>query len=173
MRRVAFVFQDSRLFKASVFENARLSRPDATDDEVMAALKAAQCGGIIAKLPDGADTVIGAGGAHLSGGERQRVALARAILKNAPIVVLDEATAFADPENEALMQKAFAELMRGRTVIMIAHRLSTVTSADKIVVLNEGRLVEEGLHEELKAAGGLYAQMWEEYVQAAEWKIKS
>ena len=172
MDRVAFVFQNDRLFKASILENVRAARPDATRDEVQAALSAAQCGDILEKLPDGMDTVIGTEGTYLSGGEQQRVALARAILKNAPIVVLDEATAFADPENEALIQKAFAVLTKDRTVIMIAHRLSTVVGADKIIVMDKGHVAEEGTHAQLAAAGGLYAKMWADYNQAASWRIQ-
>ena len=172
MDRVAFVFQNDRLFKASILENVRAARPDATRDEVQAALSAAQCGDILEKLPDGMDTVIGTEGTYLSGGEQQRVALARAILKNAPIVVLDEATAFADPENEALIQKAFAVLTKDRTVIMIAHRLSTVVGADKIIVMDAGHVAEEGTHAQLAAAGGLYAKMWADYNQAASWRIQ-
>ena len=172
MDQVAFVFQNDRLFKASILENVRAARPDATRDEVQAALSAAQCDDILEKLPDGMDTVIGTEGTYLSGGEQQRVALARAILKNAPIVVLDEATAFADPENEALIQKAFAVLTKGRTVIMIAHRLSTVVGADKIIVLDSGHVAEEGTHTQLAAAGGLYARMWADYSQAAAWRIQ-
>ena len=171
MDQVAFVFQNNRLFKASILENVRASRPDATRQEVERALSAAQCDDIIAKLPDGIDTVIGTEGTYLSGGEQQRVALARAILKNAPIVVLDEATAFADPENEAMIQKAFAALTQGRTVIMIAHRLSTVVNADQIIVLNEGRVAEQGTHAELVRGNGLYARMWKDYNQAVQWKI--
>ena len=173
MDQVAFVFQNSRLFKASILENVRAARPDATREQVLDALRAAQCGDILAKLPDGADTQLGSEGTYLSGGEQQRIALARAILKDAPIVVLDEATAFADPENEVLIQKAFAALTRGRTVIMIAHRLSTVVGADKIVVLDQGRVAEQGTHETLIAAGGLYARMWRDYNQAVQWKITS
>lgn len=173
MDNIAFVFQNNRLFKTSIFENVRAAKPDATREEVLLALEAAQCMDIIEKLPEGMDTVIGSEGTYLSGGEQQRIALARAILKNAPIVVLDEATAFADPENEVLIQKAFAKLTKGKTVIMIAHRLSTVVGADKIIVLDGGRLVEEGKHEELKNNGGLYAHMWSEYNQAAKWKIQS
>ena len=173
MDRVAFVFQNSRLFKASILDNVIAARPDASREDAEKALKAAQCGDIIEKLPDGADTVIGAGGTYLSGGEQQRVALARAILKDAPIVVLDEASAFADPENEVLIQKAFTTLMRGRTVIMIAHRLSTVVNADKIIVLDRGSVAEEGTHDELVEKGGLYARMWNEYNRAARWKIVS
>ena len=153
MDQIAFVFQNSRLFKASILENVRAARPEATREQVLAALMAAQCGDILEKLPKGMDTIIGTEGTYLSGGEQQRVALARAILKDAPIVVLDEATAFADPENEALIQKAFVQLTKGRTVIMIAHRLSTVVGADKILVLDQGRLVEQGTHEQLTAAG--------------------
>ena len=171
MERVAFVFQNERLFKQSIADNIRAARPGATRAEVEAAASAAQCDDIVAKLPDGLDTVVGAAGVHLSGGERQRVALARAILKDAPIVVLDEATAFADPENEALIQRALAHLTRGKTVLMIAHRLSTVVGADKICVLADGRLVEEGAHDELAAAGGVYARMWEDYRRAATWRI--
>lgn len=173
MDNIAFVFQNSRLFKTSIFENVRAAKPNATHEEVLLALEAAQCMDIIQKLPNGMDTVIGSEGTYLSGGEQQRIALARAILKDAPIVVLDEATAFADPENEVLIQKAFAELTKGKTVIMIAHRLSTVVGADKIIVLDGGRLVEEGTHEELKNHSGLYARMWREYNQAAQWQIQS
>ncbi len=173
MDQVAFVFQNTHLFKASILENVRAARPEATREEAEAALMAAQCGDILEKLPNGMDTVIGTEGTYLSGGEQQRVALARAILKNAPIVVLDEATAFADPENEALIQKAFVRLTEGRTVIMIAHRLSTVVNADRIVVLKEGRKVEEGSHMELVNAGGLYARMWADYNQAVKWRISA
>ena len=173
MDNIAFVFQNNRLFKTSIFENVRAAKPEATRKDILLALEAALCMDIVEKLPDGTDTVIGSKGTHLSGGEQQRIALARAILKDAPIVVLDEATAFADPENEVLIQKAFAKLTKGKTVIMIAHRLSTVVGADKIIVLDGGRLVEEGTHEELKNNGGLYAHMWSEYNQAAKWKIQS
>ncbi len=173
MDQVAFVFQNNRLFKSTILENVRAARPDASREEVMAALLAAQCRDILEKLPDGLDTVIGTEGTYLSGGEQQRIALARAVLKDAPIVVLDEATAFADPENEALIQKAFAALTRGRTVIMIAHRLSTVVGADKIIVLDKGCIAEQGSHEELVSSGGLYARMWADYNQAVRWKISS
>ena len=172
MDNVAFVFQNDRLFKASILDNVRAARPDATREQALEALAAAQCDDIVAKLPHGVDTVIGTQGTYLSGGEQQRIALARAILKDAPIVVLDEATAFADPENEALIQKAFARLTQGRTVIMIAHRLSTVVRADRIIVLDRGRIAEQGTHDELVAAGNLYARMWADYQQAVTWKIE-
>ena len=173
MDRIAFVFQNNRLFKASIFENVRAAKPGATREEVQRALDAAQCGDILAKLPNGMDTVIGTAGVYLSGGEQQRVALARAILKDAPIVILDEATAFADPENEVLIQKAFATLTKGKTVIMIAHRLSTVVSADKIIVLDGGKTVEEGSHETLKQKNGMYSHMWADYNQAVNWRISA
>ena len=173
MEHIAFVFQNNRLFKTSIIENVRAARPGASREEVQKALETAQCMDIIDKLPNGMDTVIGSEGTYLSGGEQQRIALARAILKDAPIVVLDEATAFADPENEVLIQKAFATLTGGKTVIMIAHRLSTVTGADKIIVLDGGQVAEEGTHEELIEKSGLYAHMWNEYNQAAKWKIQN
>ena len=173
MDSIAFVFQNNRLFKASIFENVRAAKPGASREEVQRALDAAQCGDILAKLPNGMDTVIGTAGVYLSGGEQQRVALARAILKDAPIVILDEATAFADPENEVLIQKAFATLTKGKTVIMIAHRLSTVVNADKIIVLDEGKTVEEGSHETLKQKNGMYSHMWADYNQAVNWRISA
>ncbi len=171
MDQISFVFQDNHLFKTSILENVRAAKPGASREEVLKALSAAQCDDIIKNLPQGVDTVIGTKGTYLSGGEQQRITLARAILKNAPIVVLDEATAFADPENEALIQKAFAALTKGHTVIMIAHRLSTVVNSDKIIVLDEGRIVEEGNHTELLNNNGMYAHMWGEYNKAAEWRI--
>ncbi len=171
MDQVAFVFQDTRLFKQSLLENIRAARPNATREQVLSAAHAAQCDDILAKLPDGLDTVIGAQGTYLSGGEAQRIALARAILKDAPIVVLDEATAFADPENEYQIQKAFETLTRGKTVLMIAHRLSTVQTADRILVLSEGHVVEQGTHTELLQQAGLYAQMWADYQRSAQWKV--
>ena len=173
MNKVSFVFQNTRLFKTSILENVRAARPDASREEVLAALRAAKCDDIIEKLPNGIDTQIGSEGTYLSGGEQQRVSLARAILKDAPIIVLDEATAFADPENEVLIQRALKTLTEGRTVIMIAHRLSTVVGADKIVVLDNGHIVEEGTHDALSHAGGLYERMWKEYNQAVAWKIAS
>lgn len=173
MGQVAFVFQNNRLFKASILENVRIARPTAGRAEVEAALMAAQCKDILDKLPNGMDTIIGTEGTYLSGGEQQRVALARAILKDAPIVVLDEATAFADPENEAMIQKALATLMKGKTVIMIAHRLSTIVDADKIIVLESGKAVEQGTHEELLQNKGLYSRMWEDYNQAVKWRISA
>jgi len=171
MDKISFVFQDTHLFKASLLDNIRAARPDATREEALRAANAAQCGDIFEKLPDGIDTVIGRKGIYLSGGEQQRIALARAILKDAPIVVLDEATAFADPENEYQIQKAFEHLTRGKTVLMIAHRLSTVRDADQILVLSDGRLVEQGKHDGLLAQGGLYAAMWRDYQKSAQWKV--
>lgn len=171
MEQVAFVFQDTRLFKISILENIRMARPGATEEEVRAAAHAARCDDILEKLPRGLDTVVGTQGVYLSGGEAQRIALARAILKDAPIVVLDEATAFADPENEALIQKAFGELTRGKTVLMIAHRLSTIQNADQILVMEKGVVKERGSHRELLAQNGLYAEMWQDYQQAAAWKV--
>ena len=171
MRQVAFVFQDTRLFKESLLENIRAARPDASREEVLSAAHAAQCDDILEKLPHGLDTVVGARGVYLSGGEQQRIALARAILKDAPIVVLDEATAFADPENEHQIQKAFEALIKNKTVLMIAHRLSTVQDADHIIVLSGGKIAEQGSHESLLAQHGVYAAMWEDYQQSARWKV--
>ncbi len=171
MERVSFVFQDSKLIKTSILENVRMARPDATREEVINALTKAQCADIIEKLPDGIDTVIGEKGTYLSGGEQQRITIARAVLKNAPILILDEATAFADPDNETKVQAAFEELSRGKTLIMIAHRLSTVKSADRIFVLDDGKLTESGTHDELISCGGLYKKMFEEYGRSIEWKV--
>ena len=171
MKQTAFVFQDTRLFKESLLENIRAARPDASREEVLSAAHAAQCDDILEKLPQGLDTVVGAAGVYLSGGEQQRIALARAILKDAPIVVLDEATAFADPENEHQIQKAFEALIRNKTVLMIAHRLSTVQDADHIIVLNGGKIAEQGSHESLLAQHGVYAAMWEDYQRSARWKV--
>ena len=173
MGSLSLVFQDSHLFRESIADNIRRGRPGATDDEVVEAAKAAQADAFISSLPHGYATVIGSEGVHLSGGEQQRIAIARSIISDAPIVVLDEATAFSDPENEHLIQKAFERLMAGKTVIMIAHRLSTVVGADKIVVLDGGCKVEEGTHEELLAASGTYAKMWSQYTEAVEWGVES
>lgn len=172
MNTVSFVFQNSRLIKGTLLENVRLAKPDATDGEVMRALGAAQCGDIIAKLPDGVNTVIGTGGIYLSGGEQQRVSIARVILKDSPVVILDEATAFADPDNEVRVQRAFGELLKGRTVIMIAHRLSTVINADRIFVLADGRIAESGSGAELSGSGGIFAKMWSDYRKSVEWKLE-
>ena len=171
MSQVAFVFQDTRLFKQSLLENIRAARPEATREQVLEAARAAQCGDILEKLPDGLDTVIGTKGVYLSGGECQRIALARAILKDASIVALDEATAFADPENEHQIQKAFETLTRGKTVLMIAHRLSTIRNADQIIVLKEGKIAEQGTHRQLLEVGGIYAEMWADYQRSAQWKV--
>jgi ATP-binding cassette subfamily B protein len=168
---VSFVFQDVFLFKQSVMDNIRIGNKDATREEAVAAAKAAQCHGFIESLPQGYDTVIGTGNIHLSGGERQRLVIARAILKNAPVIVLDEATAFADPENEREIQKALEHLMKNKTVIIIAHRLSTVRGADKIVVIDRGRVAEEGRHDTLASAGGRYSRMWQHYTGALEWSL--
>lgn len=171
MNMVSFVFQDSRLIKTSVLENVRMAKPGASRQEVMQALKAAQCEDIIRKLPDGIDTVIGAKGVYLSGGEQQRIAIARAMLKNAPILILDEATAFADPDNEVLVQKAFTKMAENKTVIMIAHRLTTVQNADRIYVLKDGQIEESGNHDELLKNGGLYSRMWNDYQTSVDWKV--
>ena len=171
MNTVSYVFQDSRLLKRSILENVRLSRPDATEQEVMLALEKAQCTDIIEKLPDGINTVIGTKGVYLSGGEQQRIAIARAILKDAPIVVLDEATAFADPENEYLVQRSFKELSKNKTVIMIAHRLSTIQGCDNIIVLENGRIAEQGVHDELLKKSGIYTKMWKDYQSSVSWKV--
>ena len=171
MHHVSFVFQDIFLFKQSILDNIRMGNPSASEEQVIAAAKAAQCHEFISKLPNGYHTVVGSKGIHPSGGERQRIAIARAIIKDSPIIVLDEATAFSDPENEYLIQKAFEKLMHGKTVIIIAHRLSTIRNADKIIVMEKGHLVEEGKHDELVAADGRYAQMWNHYTEAIGWKI--
>ena len=171
MKLVSFVFQDSRLFKTSILENVRMARPSATEAEVVEALKKAQCMDIIDKLPLGIHTVLGSGGTYLSGGEQQRISIARAILKDAPILILDEATAFADPDNETKMQAAFEELGKNKTMIMIAHRLSTIVDADRIFVLKDGSVCESGSHDELMNSNGLYQKMFEEYMRSAQWKV--
>ena len=172
MNTVSFVFQNSRLIKASIFENVRLGKPEATREEVMAALKNAQCDDILEKLPDGMDTVIGTKGVYLSGGEQQRIAIARVMLKNTPIIILDEATAFADPDNETRVQAAFSKLSQGKTVIMIAHRLSTVAGADQIYVVKDGQIAESGSSRELMERGGLFARMWKNYQTSVQWKVQ-
>ncbi len=171
MRHVAYVFQDSRLLKRSIADNLRIAKPDATEAEMLDALKKAQCMDIIDRLPEGINTVLGSRGTYLSGGEQQRITIARTMLKNADVVILDEASAFADPECEAQVQTAFKEMAKGRTVIMIAHRLSTIRNADRIYVLKEGQLEEQGKHDELMKKNGLYADMWTEYEKAVNWKV--
>ena len=171
MDTISFVFQNSRLLKGSILDNVRLGRAQATGAEVLAALKAAQCMDIVEKFPEGIHTVIGTKGVYLSGGEQQRIAIARAMLKNAPILLLDEATAFADPDNEVRVQAAFAQLAKGKTVIMIAHRLSTVANADCISVVQDGQIVESGTKDELCAQNGLFARMWQDYQASVQWKV--
>lgn len=171
MNTVSFVFQNSHLIKASILENVKLGKPDASYQEVMQALENAQCMDIIQKLPDGINTVIGKKGVYLSGGEQQRIAIARVMLKNTPIIILDEATAFADPDNENKVQAAFSQLSKGKTVIMIAHRLSTVKNADKIYVIKDGEVAESGTNEELLKQKGLFSHMWENYQTSTKWKV--
>ena len=171
MNTVSFVFQNSRLLKASILENVRMGKPDATREEVLRALHSAQCDDILEKFPQGADTVIGTKGVYLSGGEQQRIAIARAMLKNAPILILDEATAFADPDNETKVQAAFTELSRGKTVLLIAHRLTTVTHADRICVVQDGRIAESGTSRELLEKGGIFRRMWDNYQTSVQWKV--
>lgn len=171
MNTVSFVFQDSKLLKMSIFDNVRMGNKNATREEVIEALHNAQCDDIIEKIPGGIDTVIGSKGTYLSGGETQRIAIARAMLKNAPILILDEATAFADPDNEAKFQAAFSKLSEGKTVIMIAHRLSSVTEVDRIYVLKNGQICQSGTHENLLSQDGLYAHMWKEFNKSVSWKV--
>ncbi len=171
MQNVSYVFQDSKLLKMSILDNVKMGKPDASEAEVIQALKDAMCWDIIEKLPDGINTMIGSKGTYVSGGEAQRISIARAFLKNAPILILDEATAFADPDNEIMVQKAFANLAKDKTVIMIAHRLSTVVDADKICVLSNGRIVESGKHDALLERDGIYAHMWNEYKKSVNWKM--
>lgn len=172
MNNISFVFQNSRLIKASVLDNVRLARPSASETEVLSALETAQCADIIEKLPNGVNTVIGENGVYLSGGEQQRIAIARAVLKDAPIIILDEATAFADPDNETKVQQAFTNLARGKTVIMIAHRLSTVMNADNIFVVKDGRVVQSGTFGDLASQNGLFADMWRDYRTSVSWKVE-
>ena len=171
MNYVSYVFQDSKLLKMSIMDNVRMGRPNATDEEVMQALRDAQCMDIIEKFPDGVNTMIGSKGIYVSGGECQRLSIARAFLKNAPVLILDEATAFADPDNERLVQQAFEKLSKDKTVIMIAHRLSTVTNADCIYVLSDGKIAESGRHSELVAKNGIYSRMWNEYNKSVNWQV--
>ena len=171
MDTVSFVFQDSKLLKTSILENVRMAKPDASREEILKALHDAQCDDILEKLPQGVDTVVGAKGVYLSGGEQQRISIARVMLKSAPVLILDEATAFADPDNEAKVQAAFNVLAKGKTVLMIAHRLSTVTGADRIVVIKDGKIEDTGTHGQLKDKDGLYAEMWRQYNKAAKWKV--
>lgn len=171
MNQVSYVFQDSKLLKMSILENVRMGCPKATDEEVIQALKDAQCMDIIEKFPEGIHTMIGSKGVYVSGGESQRLAIARAFLKNAPILILDEATAFADPDNERLVQQAFETLSKDKTVIMIAHRLSTVTNADCIYVLAEGKIAESGTHEQLLEKDSIYKHMWSEYNKSVNWQV--
>lgn len=171
METVSFVFQDSKLLKMSIYDNIRMGKKDATKEQVLHALKEAQCMDIIEKMPQGIDTMIGTRGTYVSGGEAQRLSIARAMLKDAPILILDEATAFADPDNEVKVQEAFSRLSKGKTVIMVAHRLSSVTNADRICVLKDGEIVETGNHESLTKQNGIYAHMWKEYNQSIQWKV--
>ena len=171
MDQIAFVFQNTKLFKDTLLENIRAAKPGATREEVLRAVETAQCREIIDRLPDGLDSVVGNGGTYLSGGENQRIALARAVLKDAPIIILDEATAFADAENEHQIQLAFEELTKGKTVLMIAHRLSTIQNADLILVFDEGKIIERGTHDTLLADNGKYASMWKDYQTSIQWKV--
>ena len=171
MDTISFVFQNSRLLKGSILDNVRLGRPQATEAEVLAALKAAQCMDIIEKFPAGIHTVIGTKGVYLSGGEQQRIAIARAMLKNAPILILDEATAFADPDNEVRIQEALGALAKDKTVILIAHRLSTIVGADRIFVLKDGKIAESGSLDDLQKQGGIFAEMMTDYASSIQWKV--
>ena len=168
---ISYVFQNSRLLAGTIADNVRMGKKNATDEEVLAALHKAQCDDILAKLPQGIETVIGTDGIYLSGGEQQRIAIARIILQDAPVIILDEATAYADPENEVLVQKAFEEMAVGKTVIMIAHRLTTVKNADTIYVFENGKIKGAGKHEALLEANGLYGKMWNDYQTSIRWKV--
>ncbi len=171
MNYVSYVFQDSKLLKMSIMDNIHMGNPNATDEQVMQALRDAQCMDIIQKFPDGVNTMIGSKGIYVSGGECQRLSIARAFLKNAPVLILDEATAFADPDNERLVQQAFEKLAKNKTVIMIAHRLSTITNADCIYVLSDGKISEKGKHDELISKNGIYSHMWNEYNKSVNWQV--
>ena len=171
LSKISMVFQDVYLFKDTIAENIRIGKPDATDEEIYSAARAAACHDFILSLPDGYDTMVGEGGSTLSGGEKQRISIARAILSDAPIVFLDEATASLDPENEVLIQKAIDELVKNKTVLVIAHRLQSVMNADDILVLDDGRIIEEGNHEELLLKNGRYAALWKEQQSAGNWKL--
>ena len=173
MEKISFVFQDTHLLKDSIYNNIAMSKENATRKEVLKALKLAQCEDILERLPAGINTIIGKEGTYFSGGEQQRIALARAILKDAPIIILDEATALADPENELKIQKAISEITKNKTVLMIAHRLSTIKNVDKIFVVNEGEIIEEGSHSQLIESNGVYADMWKEFNESVEWKVKN
>ena len=171
MNKIAYVFQNGKLLKTSILENVRLARPSATKQEVLHALHLAECDDIITKLPQGIETVIGSKGTYLSGGELQRICIARAILKDADIIILDEATAFADPENEYLIQKAFTSLSKNKTVLMIAHRLSSIKNANQIFVIQNGTIIESGKHQELLKNNGVYQKMWNDYQKSIEWRL--
>ena len=171
METVSFVFQNSRLIKGTILDNVKMGKPDATEQEVRSALEQAQCMDILEKLPNGLQTVIGTSGIYLSGGEQQRIAIARTILKNAPILIFDEATAFADPDNEANVQAAISALAKDKTILIIAHRLSTITHADCIFVLEEGKLIESGTAEELQRKNGIFQKMWDAYQTSVQWKV--
>ena len=172
MNMVAFVFQDTHLFKGSIADNLRVAKKDASEKELLEALHQAQCDDIIAKFPDGIHSILGEEGVYVSGGERQRLAIARALLKDAPIIILDEATAFADAENEAAIEKAFKNLTKSKTLIMIAHRLSTIVNADEILVIGDGEIKEAGTHQELLEQKGIYSTMWNDYNSSIKWKFK-
>lgn len=171
MDNVSFVFQNSHLIKGTILDNVRMARPQVSKEEVMNALEKSQCMDIVKKLPNGVDTVVGTNGVYLSGGEQQRIAIARIMLKDSPVVILDEATAFADPDNEVMVQKAFSELAKNRTVIMIAHRLSTVAGADRIYVLKDGKIEEYGKYNELINNGGMFSKLWNDYRHSVDWKV--
>jgi len=173
LRKVSMVFQDVFLFQDTIANNIRFGRSDATPEQIEEAARLACCHDFIAQLPNGYDTQVGEGGSTLSGGEKQRISIARAILKNAPIVLLDEATASLDPENEAEIQKAIDRLVRGRTVIVVAHRLKTIRNADRIIVLDQGQVAEQGRHDELLKSSGLYARLWRRQQEGNEWRLTS